>query len=167
MEAVGPLVVSRGEHVTSRELAQAAGVSEGTIFKVFGCKDDLVAAVVADALDHDRLDRALSEAIDAGRDWFESLTGVIGVLQARTESVFGLFSAIDSRFHPEPSGPLPVTDVLVRFVAAAPVRLRGDAVDAAHTLRAITFALSHPLLIDVPRPPAAVADLFLHGYRAA
>ena len=34
---------------------------------------------------------------------------------------------------------------------------------AARALRAITFALSHPMLVPRPAPPREVARLFLHG----
>lgn len=164
LEAVGPLVAARGEQVTSRELAAAAGVSEGTIFKAFGCKDDLLCAVVAAAVDLDSLERALDEAIADAAEWPEALLAAIEVLQARTSSVFGLLSALDERFHPTRPGPLPVTEALTSLMASAPWSWQGSPAEAARTLRSITFSVSHPLLIETPRTAAEVADLFLHGY---
>lgn len=43
--AVTPAVLERGAAITSRQLSEAAGVSEGTLFKAFGDKDSLLLAV--------------------------------------------------------------------------------------------------------------------------
>ena len=38
LEAIIPLLQERGRNVTSRELAEAAEVAEGTLFRAFGDK---------------------------------------------------------------------------------------------------------------------------------
>jgi AcrR family transcriptional regulator len=67
LRAVRPVLLERGVAVTTRELAEAAGVAEGTLFRVFDDKLSLigqavfVAADPADAVpDLDAIDRALS-----------------------------------------------------------------------------------------------------------
>src|ERR671931_1196638 len=45
------LVATHGTKVTSRQIAEAAGVAEGTIFRVFPDKEALIRAAVAAALD--------------------------------------------------------------------------------------------------------------------
>ena len=45
VEAVVPLLIETGAMPTTRQIAQAAGVAEGTIFRVFDDKEDLVHAV--------------------------------------------------------------------------------------------------------------------------
>lgn len=50
IDAVLPLVAERGNDVTSRELAQTAGVAEGTLFRAFGDKAALVGAVAVEGL---------------------------------------------------------------------------------------------------------------------
>ena len=57
--AIQPLLVEHGEMVTTRQVAEAAGVAEGTIFRVFADKDELVAAALDAALDM----RAMEDAI--------------------------------------------------------------------------------------------------------
>ncbi len=51
LTAVLPVVRARGAEVTTRELAEAAGVAEGTLFRVFDDKESLLRAVAIVALD--------------------------------------------------------------------------------------------------------------------
>jgi AcrR family transcriptional regulator len=46
LDAVVPLLRDKGREVSTRELAEAAGVAEGTLFRAFGDKDQLIAAAV-------------------------------------------------------------------------------------------------------------------------
>jgi len=49
--AVQPVLLERGAAVTTRELAEAAGVAEGTLFRVFDDKVTLIRAAVWTAID--------------------------------------------------------------------------------------------------------------------
>ncbi len=51
LKAVLPVVRVSGTDVTTRELAEAAQVAEGTLFRVFDDKDSLVREAIASALD--------------------------------------------------------------------------------------------------------------------
>jgi AcrR family transcriptional regulator len=51
LKAVLPVVRVRGADVTTRELAEAAQVAEGTLFRVFDDKDSLVREAIAATLD--------------------------------------------------------------------------------------------------------------------
>lgn len=46
LSSIGPVVLEHGVMVTSRQLADAAGVAEGTLFRAFGDKDSLLVAFV-------------------------------------------------------------------------------------------------------------------------
>ena len=48
IDAVIPLILEHGVGITSRQIAEAAGVAEGTVFRAFGDKESLIAAA-ADA----------------------------------------------------------------------------------------------------------------------
>src|SRR3979411_3457929 len=63
VNATLPLLLENGEMVTTRQIADAAGIAEGTIFRVFDDKDAVIAAVIDAALDNEPLERALA-AID-------------------------------------------------------------------------------------------------------
>ncbi|MEV4175564.1 helix-turn-helix domain-containing protein [Nonomuraea sp. NPDC049709] len=50
VRAALPLVVEYGTSVTTAQIARAAGIGEGTIFRAFGDKDKLLAACMAEAV---------------------------------------------------------------------------------------------------------------------
>lgn len=67
LRAVAPLVRDRGLAVTTRELAAAAGVAEGTLFRVYPDKLALVLDAVADGLAHAlATDEAVAEILAVG-----------------------------------------------------------------------------------------------------
>src|SRR5689334_22874415 len=60
----------RGMAATTREIAEAAGVNEVTLFRLFESKDRLLAAVVGEVVraEHEALDRVDLEDFDIRRD---------------------------------------------------------------------------------------------------
>ena len=61
LQAALPLVLDRGLDVTTREIAAAAGVAEGTIFRVFDSKDDLLVAAAQRVFDTTVLEQELAQ----------------------------------------------------------------------------------------------------------
>lgn len=86
LRAVLPVVRSRGGDVTTRELAEAAGVAEGTLFRVFDDKQTLVREAIAAALDPGEFVAELG-AIELTRPVEERLGTAIRLGVARMEDL--------------------------------------------------------------------------------
>lgn len=95
VRAALPLVIERGSAVTTRQIARAAGIGEGTIFRVFADKDELLDACVSEALSPDSalaelasvsldqpLTARLSEAASALHAHLDRVGAVVGALHA-------------------------------------------------------------------------------------
>lgn len=160
--AVLPLLIEQGASVTTRQLAIAADVSEGTIFNVFADKDELVAAAVETAMDPAPFERSLGE-IDPNDSFEQRLTAATVLIQRRIVDIWRLVSQLGEHHHPSGPPRLPDSPALIALLASEADRLRIDPRDAARTLRAFTLALTHPMLASEPKDAAAVVDVFLRG----
>ena len=64
IDATVVLLIAHGTTITTRQIAEAAGIAEGTIFRVFADKESLIAAAIEQAFDPAPVDAEL-RAIDA------------------------------------------------------------------------------------------------------
>ena len=160
VEAVLPLVLQHGEMVTTRQIAEAAGIAEGTIFRVFADKDELIAAVVERAADPAAFEQALAE-ICPGGPLDEAVTAAVRLLQQRTLDIARLMAAVGPRFHRR--GPIPDRPALIALFAAHRDEITVEPATAARWLTALTMSTSHPMLSTELLPPERIAALFLHG----
>ena len=62
LDAAVPLIVEYGQNVTTKQIADAAGIAEGTVFRAFADKQELLAAAVRRFMDPAPFKRAI-EAI--------------------------------------------------------------------------------------------------------
>ena len=162
VEATLPLLLENGEMVTTRQIADAAGIAEGTIFRVFADKDAVIAAVVESALDTAPLERAL-EGIDVTQPFEASVAAAVAILQQRVVDIWRLVSSVGTRFHDDQRRPIADSDALVKLFETHRDSVAVDPLVAARLLRALTMAATHPLLVHEPMTPADIVDLFLHG----
>ena len=154
LAATLPLVRRHGTAVTTRQIAEAAGVAEGTIFRVFPDKESLVQAAVAEAFDPAASLRELAE-IDRGLPLRHRLTAAVSVLQRRLSEVFGLLDALgwtgppDRLKSPPPRGINDAfRDAMVDLIGPDASALRVPAEELAHVLRLLVFSGTHPMITD-------------------
>jgi AcrR family transcriptional regulator len=101
------------------EIAHRAGVGRGTLFRNFPTKDDLIAAIVVDAMnDAASLGRELLDSPDPG----EALFTLLEAAAARQQRSRALFEAVEETFLVNPeirAAHADVVDVLGRLLARA------------------------------------------------
>jgi AcrR family transcriptional regulator len=162
VDAAIPLILEHGERVTTRQIADAAGIAEGTIFRAFADKDDVINAVVVRAIDPTPLDAELA-TIDLGQSLDKCVAAAVAAIQSRVFDTWRLLSAVGPRFHPAKPGPRPPLPALVRLFEAHRDRISVTPVEAAQRLRAVTLAATHPILNERPMSSRDVAKQFLYG----
>ncbi|GAB3654826.1 TetR/AcrR family transcriptional regulator [Nocardioides korecus] len=184
LDTLVPLLVERGGEVSTKEVAAAAGVAEGTIFRVFPDKRSLMLAAAEEAVDpahgQERLDEALRDVVGlrarvvvATGQVLERMHLTMAVMAAVRPHLVALHEEHHRGAGTSPRwGPPPF---LVRAQEALDRRLAGlfephrDQLSvppevAALALRSLVLGASRPELGPVPAlTPEQIADLVLHG----
>jgi len=165
-----PLLIEHGASITTRQIAEAAGIAEGTIFRVFPDKESLIDAALESAFDSAELQSQLN-AIDRSLDLDARLVVAIGHVQARIARIFQLMSSVQPSSNGKHPGKKPPSHedmaALVALIEPDRAQLRLDPPAVAQVLRGLTFAGTHPMLaLDGPMSPAEIVSLALDGVRA-
>lgn len=104
VDAVIPLLQQRGRDFSTKDLAAAAGVAEGTLFRVFADKDSIIDAAVERLFDPEPY-RARVLAIDPDAPTEQKVRELVLLIRGRFESIFGIMVALHGRGPGGEAGP--------------------------------------------------------------
>jgi AcrR family transcriptional regulator len=159
--ATVPLLLAHGTGVTTRQIAEAAGIAEGTIFRVFPDKESLIASAVETAFDPVPVEAAMN-AIDRELPLPQRLTQAVDILQRRVTAIWSLMSAAGITKPPD-ARPTALAGLAALFEPDRD-RLRRSPESAAQILRGLTIGASHPgFIMDEPLAPAEIVSVLLDG----
>jgi AcrR family transcriptional regulator len=171
VSATIPLLIAHGSMVSTRQIAEAAGIAEGTIFRVFPDKESLIEAAIETAFAPEPVDEAL-RAIDRSLDLEARLSLAAEIIQHRVSAIWQLMAAVGMTKPPESVRPAgekhrpPNAAALAELFEPDRDQLRRDPVASAQLFRGLIFAASHPALADEPLAPDEIVSLLLDGIRS-
>lgn len=172
MDAAVPLLVQYGRDVTSKQLAEAAGVAEGTLYSVFQDKDELIHDSIHRHIEATSMVVAIRQ-IPASTDLAHVIRVIVELTQQRSQQIFALVAILgfhertpeNAKRRPPDNEPViqAIADVLVPHRAELSVTPRR----AAQFIRYATFSMTHPLITNGDIVPAdEISSLLLHGFSA-
>lgn len=164
IDAVIPLLIENGRQTTSKQIAEAAGIAEGTIFRAFGDKETLIEAAIARYLDPEPF-RAALRSIDQNLPIQEKVREVVILMRERFGSIFQMLAAVG-----RPDGPrggrsaAEFVEIIERLLEPELVSLNVPIDHVAQTIRLVSFASSFPpLRADFEMSDDELASIILYG----
>ena len=163
------LIVAQGSEVTTRAIAEAVGIAEGTIFRVFPTKDAIIDAVFAEAFSREA-GKAELAAVNRNAVLEVRLLELVTILQRRIRRILSLCAAMGfGRMSSAPGSHSPVQRELnfaeiTAILAPDQDQLRVPPLEAARLLLAMVMALTYALLTDrTDAAPGEIVSLLLNG----
>jgi AcrR family transcriptional regulator len=163
IDAVIPLLAEHGRDLSSKQIAEAAGIAEGTIFRAFGDKETLIEAAIAKFLDPEPMRRKLRD-IDPALPLDEKVERIITIMRARFGEIFRIMAMVGARRPPAPKARHEFAGIIAEALEPELERLNWPAMPIAHIIRLVTFASSFPQLNEgVDLSSKELTRLVLYG----
>jgi AcrR family transcriptional regulator len=181
VRAVLPLIIEHGATVTTSQIARAAGIGEGTIFRAFADKDELLDACLREAFNPDDALGAIAE-IPLDQPLDKRLAEAADTLNAHLQRMGALIAAMHAagrtrHRHPEQHDPeqrakhiggrresmAAMREAMTELFEPDKEQLRLPAEQLASLFLTLLFTRSR-MAPDEDGPEAAeLVDVFLHG----
>lgn len=170
LAAAVPVLIENGRGTTTKQVAEAAGIAEGTIFRSFATKEDLVDAALDAVFDPTAFLAELA-SIERDQPLRDRLVAIAMTFQRRFSTMFRLMAALGI---PPPAAKHRGTQIedwkeqagrlMVEVIGADADRLRVPADQVAHVIRLLTFSASHPHIAEGGHlTPEEIVDVVLTG----
>ncbi|KRE42420.1 TetR/AcrR family transcriptional regulator [Knoellia sp. Soil729] len=170
-----PLLRAKGTAVSTKEIAKAAGIAEGTIFRVFETKDAIIDAAIHDAFDNSTLVVELGE-VDRSLSMPARLAAGVEIMQEHLQGIFALMTVLQSSGQPlrPPTGgdahkrrheaTAELDAAFVELLGSDVEQLRVSAPTFIGYLRMLTLSSVHPMLDGGEHSsPEQLVDVLLEG----
>lgn len=146
VDAVTPLLTEFGTAVTTRQIAERAGIAEGTIFRAFGTKEELIQAAVDRQLDPEPFRQKL-RAVDVTLPLEARVRSIVVLMRERFTTVFTLMTALGLLGKPHPHDPrAEFTEILRQALEPDLEHLHFSAERSAQIIRMVSLAACMPLI---------------------
>ena len=174
VDAIIPLLLDKGSHVTSRQMAAAAGIAEGTIFRVFPDKQAVIEEAVRTSTDPTVVCAALAD-ISESAPIDSQLEAAAAILLKRTERIASLHDILHAAHtatsrrrtglpHFVRESNVAILSGLTQLLERHADRLRVSPIRASIALRGLVFANVHPMMASGEKTtPHEIVDLLLSG----
>jgi len=170
-----PLITQFGTAVSTRQIAEAAGVAEGTIFRAFPDKESLISACVEAAFDPAPTVEELRK-VGVELPLAERVETIAAILHGRLSAVIAVMVATRLRRPPgdergatagaRRTASEAVHREVARLLEPDRARLRLAPEQVARVLRMMLFAGAHPGIADgKPLSPKEISAVILDGVR--
>ncbi|WP_157981690.1 TetR/AcrR family transcriptional regulator [Protaetiibacter intestinalis] len=168
LEAVLPLLLEKGRDVTSRELAETAGIAEGTVFRAFGDKDSLLEAGLQKLLDPAPFREELRR-IPHDLPLEDKVTAIVDGLRGRFREVFRIMQLFQVQGPPRrpPEAGEDWLEIVRELLEPDIHRLAVPVDTVAWYIRLVAFGASiEPFNHFRPFDSAELATVVVHGVSA-
>lgn len=182
LDAAEPLLLEHGRSTSTRQIAEAAGIAEGTIFRVFDSKDAVINNVVMRTFSAEpatdqlaRIDRSLPlepRLVEVARVLKHRITTCIALLHALGPPQGASAEDRSTFLHRVIEEDRPVLRFVIELIEPDEARLALTPTQTAQLLITMINSASHPMMrLGIPShlsgEPEAIVDLVLHGCLAA
>jgi AcrR family transcriptional regulator len=146
VDVVTPLLTEFGTAVTTWQIAERAGIAEGTSFRAFESKEELIQAAVDRQLDPEPFRLKLRD-VDGALPLEERLHSIVVLMRERFTTVFTLMTALGLLGKPHAHDPRrEFTDILALALAPDLARLNFFGERCAQIICMVSLVATMPLM---------------------